>query len=145
AADVEEPRAERERHREPREDQRRRDDQRLLEIRRREIAVRAGRPREEPLEPGSLPDRLVDGDRVLPGDQHYETAHEEREQRRQQRNDDPAAAEVAGQSRGRRLGEELGFLGGAHAAVLPPRPPVMAMPSSSSDTSGGNSLTISPS
>ncbi len=70
AADVEQAAAEGERHREAGEDQRRRHDQRLLEVQRRDRAVLRARPREEPVQAGAVEDRLVGGDRVVAGDQH---------------------------------------------------------------------------
>ena len=64
AADVEEAAAERERDGEAGEDQRRRDDQRLLQVERRVRGVAAGDPGEEPVEPGAVEDRPVGGERV---------------------------------------------------------------------------------
>ena len=66
-------------------------------------AVLAGGPREEPLEPGAPPDRLVGRDRVLAGEQHDEAADQEGQQRRDQRDDHAAAAHVGRQPRRRRL------------------------------------------
>ena len=77
-ADVEEAAAERERDRERREDERRCDEQRLLEVAGRVIARLAGDPGEEPVEARALEDRLVGGDRVLAVDRNDEPADEER-------------------------------------------------------------------
>ena len=64
AADVEQAGAERVGDRHAGEDQRRREDQRLLEVQRRERAVLGGDPGEEPVEPGALEDRLVGAERA---------------------------------------------------------------------------------
>ena len=65
AADVEQAAAERERDRQAGEDQRRRHDQRLLQVQRRDGAVLGADPREEPVQPGAVEDRLVGRDRVV--------------------------------------------------------------------------------
>src|ERR671914_1468178 len=159
AADVEQPGAERERHREAGQDQRRGDDQGLLQVERGQVAVLAGGPREDPLEAGALPDRLVGRDRVLADQQHGHAAEQEGEHRREHGHDDAAPADICRHPRRRgernlldglaREGPALSRLVGqvaplVHSARSAP-PPVMAKPSSSSDTSGGNSPTISPS
>jgi hypothetical protein len=59
AADVEEAAAEGERDGEAGQDQRRRHDQRLLEVQSSEVALFALHPREEPVQPGPVEDRLV--------------------------------------------------------------------------------------
>ena len=64
AADVEQAGAERERHGQPDENQRRRQDQRLLQVQRRERPVLGGDPREEPVQPRALEDRLVGRERA---------------------------------------------------------------------------------
>src|SRR5918999_792693 len=159
AADVEQAGAERERDGQAGEDQRGRDDQRLLQVERRQVAILAGGPREDPLEAGALPDRLVGRDRVLADQQHRHPAEQEGEHRREHGHDDAAPTDVCRHPRRRgerdlfggltREGRALGRLVGqvaplVHSARSAP-PPVMAKPSSSSETSGGNSPTISPS
>ena len=121
AADVEHAAAERERDREPGQDERDEVDQRLLEVeappvdsmsfdvpRERDVRVGerdpqlvASRPR-EPVEPGALEDRLVGAERVLAGrDEDDEAADEEREDHRQQRHDDAARPSARARSRAR--------------------------------------------
>ena len=137
AADVEQAAAERERHRQAGEDQRRRDDQRLLEVQRREDAVVLRQPREDPVEAGALEDRRVGLDRVVAGDQHHQAAGDERDEHGDERRDEPAAAQIDRCPVGDgEVGRE--FLGGvAHAASVPRPPPVMYTPKSSSEDSGG--------
>ena len=158
AADVEQAAAERERHRQAGEDQRRRDDQRLLEVEGGDGAVLLADPREEPVQPGALEDRPVGLDRVLAGERDDEAADREGQQRGQQRRDDAAAAQVAREPAGdrergalagrlrRRCDRDVVVLGRAHAASSSPRPPpVIATPKSSSLADGGSSATIAPS
>ena len=94
----------------------------------------AGDPGEEPVEPGAGEDRLVRGDGVVPRDRDDETADQEREHGRGDRDEDAADAgrEPVAPTR---LGRRRPRLVGHQAASSPPRPPVMAMPSSSSETS----------
>ena len=105
------------------EDQRRREEQRLLEVEGRVLAVRAGHPREEPVEPGAVEDALVDGERVVAGRRDHHAADQERQDRGDERGEEPASrqpdrdAEAAGvlldRSRGR-LGGGQRRGGGAH-------------------------------
>src|ERR671924_379799 len=159
-ADVEEAAAEGEGDGEAAEDQRRRDDQRLLEVEAGAEALPAGirplDPREEPVQAGAIEDRAVGVERVLPGrEEDDESADEERERRGQQRRDDPAGPLVEGQPRGDarnrlqvgrrpRLGRWRGVAHDAAAACWTV-PPGIAMPSCSSVTSGPYSATIRPS
>ena len=143
AADVEQAGAERERDGEAGEDQRRRQDQRLLQVQRRERPVVAGHPREQPVEAGALEDRLVGVDRVGAGGEDEEAADEEREQRGDERDEDAAAAQVARQPR--RDGDGAGPASSATLTPRPTLPPSIATPSSSSLTSGASSATIRPS
>ena len=92
AADVEHAAAEGEGDGEAGEDQRRGDDQRLLEVDRRVRACEAGHPREEPVEAGAVEDRLVRGERVVAGCEHDEAADQEGEQRGDDRDDEAARA-----------------------------------------------------
>ena len=147
AADVEQPAAEGEGDREPGEDQRGGEDQRLLQVQRRGRALVAGDPREDPVQPGAVEDRLVGRDRVVAGEEDHQAGDEEGEHRREDRHDDAAALHVGRQPRrrgGRRgLGAALArqrlaglrLLAHAAASALRP-PPVMAMPSSSSEAVG---------
>ena len=108
-ADVEHPAAERERDGEPGEDERHPDDQRLLQVDRRQRLEVVHVPREpdvgvgerdpklvgpdleEPVQPRAFEDRLVGVERVLPGrGQDDEAADQKREDRRQQRYDESA-------------------------------------------------------
>jgi hypothetical protein len=100
-ADVEQPGAEGERHRQPGQDQRGGDDERLLQVERRELRVAARDPLVGPLQPGALPDRLIGGDRILPDEQHCHAAEEERQHGGEHRDDDAPAADVGGHPRGR--------------------------------------------
>ena len=154
AADVEEPAPEREGHRETDEDQRRRDDQRLLEVEGRSEPLLAANPGEEPVEAGAVEDRLVGVDRVLAGcEEDDEPSDEEGEQRCEDRCDDSACPRVevdAGGHAGHRVGVRRRFrlgrrCGVAHDATSSILPPVIAIPSSSSLTSGPYSATICPS
>ena len=95
AADVEQAGAEREGDREAGEDQRRGDDQRLLQVERGERAVVARDPRQQPVQPGALEDRPVGVDRVGAGERDDDAADEERDQRGDERDQQPAAAQVA--------------------------------------------------
>ena len=91
AADVEEAAAEGERDGEAREDQRRRRDQRLLHVQRRQAALVAGHPREEPVEARPVEDRPVGRERVLPRrDEDDEAADQECEHCGQHRREQPA-------------------------------------------------------
>jgi hypothetical protein len=91
-ADVEHPAAEGERDRERGEDERRRDDQRLLEVERRAEALVALHPREEPVEPRTREDRLVRGERVVSRRDHHEAADEEGEDRSRHGREEAAEA-----------------------------------------------------
>ena len=159
AADVEQAAAERERDREAGEDQRRREDQRLLQVERRERRARApvtqGKNQLSPA-PSKIARYVVSG--FLPVvDEHDEAADEEREERRsgparagrrpsaRRRSARASDCRTSGPrpdgSAGRAASSSV-----AHAAASCPRPPpVIAMPSSSSVAAGGNSPTISPS
>ena len=157
-ADVEEPTAERERDGEARENERRRDDQRLLHVERRCLSLRSLHPGEEPVEACALEDRAVGRERVLARrDEHDEPSDREREQRCEDGREKPAGLRgdvVALEPRLPHLGAEPGrvlrrvgrrLIELAHAASSPRPPPVIATPSSSSVASGVNSPTISPS
>ena len=156
AADVEHAGAERERDREADEDQRRGLDQRLLEVARRGRALGPGDPGEQPVEAGPVEDRLVGRERVVAGRQHDQPAGDERDYRRDDRHHDAAGTPPECGQRGwgprggapALVGFGLEFLleqaHGATSAVCA-FPPVIAMPSSSSVASGGNSPTILPS
>src|SRR5918996_686061 len=155
-SDVEHPAAECEGHCECGQDERRHDDERLLEV-----ACLLGRlpyARDEPGEPRALEDGLVglEGRRdALLGDDHDEPADDEGEQRRGDGDEQAARPLVEGaQARDR----ALGLLGRVLLDRRRPRtqtvtsssrsslpPPSMAMPSSSSETSGGYSPAIRPS
>ena len=143
AADVEQAGAEGERDGEADEDQRRRQQQRLLQVERRDRAVLAGDPREEPVQPAALEDRVVGLERVRARRAITTTpADEERHERGDQRDQHAAAAQVARQPRGdrrpRRAASPAGrSRGPRHGAAA--CPPVMATPSSSSVASGGSS------
>ena len=90
AADVEQAAAECERDGETHEDERRRLDQRLLEVEGRD-RVEVPRDLEEPVQPRPLEDRLVRLERVLARrDEDDEAAHDERDQHREERRDEPA-------------------------------------------------------
>ena len=160
AADVEHAAAEGERDREPREHERRRHEQRLLQVEAATTRVVVGDPREEPVQSCALEDRAVGRQRVLArGHEHDEAADQEREQRREERREDPAgrcasrsarrsdAAGLAG--RGLPGPGAAGRVGSSACSLTPPPPsrppPVIARPSSSSVAVGGNSPTISPS
>ena len=145
-ADVEEAAAEGERDRDSGQDERRHQDERLLEVVRGVLARLARHPREEPVQAGALEDRLVGRDRVRAGDQDDEAADQEGEHRRGDRDEDTAdpRREPLGDRRGRAcLRARARARSSRHAASF--RPPVMAMPSSSSETPGGYSPTIRPS
>ena len=158
AADVEQAAAERERDRQAGEDQRRRDDQRLLEVEGGDDAVVLADPREEPVQPGAVEDRPVGRDRVLARERDDEAADREGQQRGQQRRDDAAAAQVAREPAGdrhrralagrlrRRCERGVVVLGALTPLSSSPRPPpVIATPKSSSLADGGSSATIAPS
>src|SRR4051812_20801427 len=116
----------------------------------------------EPVQPGALEDRPVGADRVAAGrDQDDHASDQEGEEDGEDRNDDApgllrerVARREAGRVALRRLarpqvrwrseGRRLRAAHVAHAAAFRP-PPVIATPSSSSATLGGNSPTISPS
>ena len=124
AADVEEAAAEGEGDRQAGEDQRRRGEQRLLEVQLGDDPVVLADPREEPVEPGAVEDRLVGLDRVAAGGEHDEAADDEGEEDRDDRRDDPAAAQVGRQAaRDGDGGVAVGL--GAHAAASLRPPPVM--------------------
>ena len=108
---------------------------------------------EEPVQARALEDRPVRRQRVLAGRrEHDEAADEEREDGRHQRDDDAAGAlrevepardvrrGLAARGRLSTVPPPSGGVGLAHAAFRPP--PVIAMPSSSSETLGGYSPTI---
>ena len=127
------------------EDQRRRRSQGLLEVPRRLPRVLARQPLVRKVEAGSLEDRLVRGDRVVAGEQDDETADQEGKHRGGERDEEaagplldpgPQGMDLLGLRRRRRRCD-------AHATASR-RPPVIAMPSSSSVTSGPYSPTISP-
>ena len=96
------------------------------------------------LSPVPLKIAAVGRDRVVPGDQHDEPADQEGDEDRDQRRDDAAAAHVGRQPRRDRCVRREFFGVVAHAASARP-PPVMYTPKSSSEDSGGSSVTISPS
>src|ERR671936_1781208 len=114
--------------------------------------VPVDRDRAQPAEAAAFEDCLVGADRVLARRHNDdEAADDERDDRSQDRRDDPARALVEGKpSRdagngpwiGRRRGRD-GLL--AHAATSAPRPPVIAIPSCSSLTSGPYSAAMRPS
>ncbi len=94
AADVEQAAAERERDGEAREDERRRQDQRLLQVDGRHVALGAvesqGKNQLSPA-PSKIARYVVE--RVAArGDEHHETADEEREERRQERCEEASGA-----------------------------------------------------
>ena len=141
-ANVEEPASESESHRDTGQDQRRHQDERLLEIVRRGIASIAGDPREEPVETRALEDGLVGAHRVVAREQDDKAADQEGERRCGERNEntaDPGREPL----RYRRL-SPLG-LGRPRCHAARFRPPVIAIPSSSSETPGSYSPTIRPS
>ena len=139
------PHAERERDRDRGEHQRRRDPQRLLQVLRGPHALVAGHPREEPVEARPVEDRPVGRDRVVPGDEDDEAADQEGEDGRRERNERTAQAVVEEVGEPGKPGlVRLGLGGLAHAACSL-APPVIAMPSSSSETSGPYSPTMRPS
>src|SRR6185295_16586223 len=94
AADVEHPAAERERDGQRREHERRRDDERLLEVVRGAEALVALYPGEEPVQAGAREDRLVGGEGVVPGRHDDETADEEREDGRSECREEPTETRV---------------------------------------------------
>src|SRR5215208_4850615 len=172
AADVEEAAPERERDGEARQHERRPEQQRLLEVRRGLRGDVVGVPREpdapvaegqadrvapdveEPVQPRAAEDRAVRLERVADASrrqQHDDAADEKREREREQRREQPlcllqeavARYEASRLRLAGRLARELLDVLGQAAASL--RPPVIAMPSSSSVTVGGYSPTISPS
>src|SRR5919108_406655 len=148
-ADVEEAAAEGEGHREPGQDERHRQDERLLQVQRRAEPLGPVHPWEEPVQPRAVEDLLVGPERVLAGrDEDDEPADEERDDGGEDRRDDAARALVEGEPRGdardclgrlRRRGRRVG-----QAGTSPRCPPGIAMPSSSSVTSGGDSRAIPP-
>src|SRR5262249_50560366 len=156
-ADVEEAAAEGERHGEPGEDQRRREEQRLLQVEGCRRPRRARDPREEPVQAGAVEDLAIGVERVVTGRQDDQAADREREQRGDQRRRDAPGAlhdRVPCDEPDRCLGVLLRFrleadgrqgFGHAASSLSPRPPPVMAMPSSSSDAVGGYSPTICPS
>nr|WP_228431015.1 hypothetical protein [Baekduia soli] len=109
------------------EDQRRGDQQRLLEVDRRRVAVGARGPREQPLQARAVEDRLVGVDRVVARGQHDQAAGQERDDHRQDRGEDPASAQLGRQARGDGgpgAEVELGLGAGLGRGVtLTPRPP----------------------
>jgi hypothetical protein len=143
APDVEHPTAEGEGNRERRQDEGCRDEQRLLQI--RELGrVRVPGDLEEPDETRAVEDRLVGGQRIGSGGEHDEPSDEEGEDGRGERDDQPAGAVVEARKGGEtRASFRIG--GDRHAAVSSRAPPSMAIPISSSEASGENSLTIRPS
>ena len=143
AADVEQPAPERERHGEAGEDQRRREDQRRLQVELGDDPVLLVEPLGR-VEAGAVEDRLVGLERVAAGDEHDQPADDEREDHRDDRRDDPAAAQVGRQAAGDGDGRADVRLG-AHAAACLRPPPVIATPKSSSEADGSSSATISPS
>ena len=142
-ADVEEPAAERERDRDPGEHERRHDDERLLQVVGGVLARFPRDPGEEPVEAGAFEDGFVGGDRVAAGDQHDEPADQERKEGGDERDDD--AAEPGREPLGHGSGGRRRSWLVRHQAASSRRPPVMAKPSSSSETVGGYSPTIRPS
>src|SRR5207244_5247608 len=97
----------------------------------------------------AVPYRPVRLQRVVARCEHDETAHDERDQRGEDRRDDAAGTLVEGEALGdaRRVvapGRLLGLERLGHAAASLLRPPVIAMPSSSSVTLGSNSPAIRP-
>ena len=116
-ADVEEPGAESERHGEGGEDQRGAQDQRLLQVDRRDRdrvrlrrveVVRASdrpdvdEPVGEPRKPGPVEDSAVDGDRIPSRCEHDEAADEEGDERRDDRRDDASGPLVEREPTGQR-------------------------------------------
>ena len=157
SADVEEAAAKGERDGETGEDEDREINQRRLEVRRIHAELVAwitdgtGRvPREQPVEPRTVEDRLVRREGVLAAeDEDDQPADEECDERRHERRHDPTGALVqrkTGRNRpGLRLLDRRRCLL-AHAAASPVTvPPVIANPQVSSETSGPYSATISPS
>ena len=103
--------------------------------------------------PGAVEDVAIREERVVPGRENDEAAHEECDEHRRGRDSDPAGALLQREARDQRpaLRRLLGRLGRgrvrvdvAHAAVFS-RPPSISSPISSSDTSPVCSPTISPS
>ena len=139
AADVEQAAAERERHREAGEDQRRREDQRLLEVDRGDAAV-VGATSTGRASSGRCRRRSPVGrDRVVARDQHDEPADEERDehgdQRRDRRRRRAGSVDSRAGDRSRRAGRLVVGRPVAHAALAPRPPPVIATPKSSSEAS----------
>src|SRR5829696_3272391 len=141
-ADVEEAAAESEGNGDPREDERCHEDERLLEVVCGVLTSFAGHPREEPVEARALEDGLVGAHGVVPGKQDDKAADQEGERRRGKRDED-AAESSREPLRHRRLSARRLGRPGRHAACF--RPPVIAIPSSSSETPGSYSPTIRPS
>ena len=144
-ADVEEAAPKRERDGERGENQRRRGAERLLEVARRLARLLSRQPLVGPVEARSLEDRPVRRDRVVAGEEDDEAPDQEGQDRGRERDEEAPGALLETRSEG----EALLGLGrrrrwrDAHAAVSR-RPPVIAMPSSSSVTSGPYSPTIRP-
>ena len=127
-ADVEQPAAECERDGQSCEDEHRELDECLLEIARGDAWIGARLPGEEPVEPRSVEDRPVGGERILSADhEHDQAAYEEREEQGQKRDRNGAGATAERDTARERLGRRAvaGGLGCAgcrdrrsgHAAV----------------------------
>src|SRR5918996_1610891 len=155
APDVEHPTAKREGDGEGGQDEGRHDDERLLEVPR--LLGRLPHTGDEPGEPRALEDRLVgfEGRRdALLGNEHDEPADDEGEQRRGDGDEQAARPLVERAEAGHRtlgLGRVLldrrgtGTQTATSSSRSSLRPPSMAMPSSSSETSGGYSPAMRPS
>ena len=88
AADVEEPALEGERDGEAREQQSRRQDQRLLKVERRVRPVLPGDPGEQPVQAGAVEDAPERAERVVAGGRDHDHRHREREDGRDERHHD---------------------------------------------------------
>src|SRR6185312_7150175 len=133
AADVEHPALEGQRDRQRRQHERRRQDQRLLQVERSEVLVLGRRPGQEVVQAGAVEDRLVGLERVVAGERHDEAADREGQHRG-----------ADGEQDGRRLGAEPGLDAARHTAAAL-RPPIISTPRTDSLTSGVCSATIRPS
>src|SRR6185503_1710269 len=132
ATDVEHPAAEGEGDGERREHERRRDDQRLLQVECGAEALVSLHPREEPAQPGAGEDCLVRGEGVVPGRDHDEAADEERQDRGRERREEATEPRIPA---AQLLVAAAGFRSFAQAAVAFFFPPTIAKPISSSETS----------